>query len=79
MHLLHGKADAVMPYSHTIEAAMRLKALGCDFTAEVLPFVGHELHPDLVQLAVEKLQNHIPSRLWLQPGEADALNGKDAS
>lgn len=79
VHLLHGKADTVMPYSHTIEAAMRLKALGCDFTAEVLPFVGHELHPELMKLAVEKLQSHIPSRLWLQPGEADALNGKDAS
>lgn len=69
LHLLHGKADAVMPYSHAIDGAMRLKALGTDFTADVLPFIGHELHPDLVELAVEKLQQHVPARLWLQPGE----------
>lgn len=72
IHLLHGKADAVMPYSHAIHGAMRLKALGTDFTADVLPFVGHELHPDLVALAVDKLQHHIPSRLWLKPGEESA-------
>ena len=77
VHLLHGKADPVMPYSHAIHAAMRLKELGSDFTADVLPFVGHELHPEMVRLAVEKLQEHIPSRLWLQPGEADAHDGKD--
>lgn len=72
IHLLHGKADAVMPYSHVIEAAMRLKTLGADFTADVLPFIGHELHPDLMALAVEKLQHHIPARLWIQPGEEPA-------
>ncbi len=75
LHLLHGKADAVMPYSHAIDGAMRLKALGTDFTADVLPFIGHELHPDLVELAVEKLQQHVPARLWLQPGEDNT--GKD--
>ncbi len=69
LHLLHGKADAVMPYSHAIDGALRLKALGTDFTADVLPFIGHELHPDLVELAVDKLQHHVPARLWLKPGE----------
>ncbi len=69
IHLLHGKADAVMPYRHAIEGALRLKSLGADFTADVLPFVGHELAPALIELAVDKLQHHIPARLWLQPGE----------
>ncbi len=69
IHLLHGKADAVMPYSHAIEGALRLKALGADFTADVLPFIGHELHPELLELAVDKLQHHVPARLWLKPGE----------
>ncbi len=73
IHLLHGKADAVMPYRHAVEAAYRLKSLGADFTADVLPLVGHELHPDLAALAVDKLQHHIPARLWIQPGEEDAL------
>lgn len=70
IHLLHGKTDTVIPYRHAIEGALRLKALGADFTADVLPFVGHELHPELMAMAVEKLQQHIPARLWLQPGEA---------
>lgn len=69
IHLLHGKADTVMPYRHAIEAAYRLRSLGADFTADVLPLIGHELHPDLMALAVDKLQSHIPARLWLQPGE----------
>ncbi len=72
VHLLHGKTDAVIPYRHAIEGAYRLKALGADFTADVLPQVGHELHPDLIELAVDKLQHHIPARLWLQPGDAGA-------
>lgn len=71
IHLLHGKADAVMPYRHAIDAALRLKALGADFTADVLPFIGHELHPELLALAVDKLQHHVPARLWVQPGETD--------
>lgn len=74
VHLLHGKTDAVVPYRHTIEGAMRLRTLGADFTADVLPFIGHELHPELVALAVEKLQQHIPARLWLQPGEGEATS-----
>lgn len=69
LHLLHGKTDAVIPYRHTIEGAMRLRGLGADFTADVLPFVGHELHTELMDLAVQRLQQHIPARLWLQPGE----------
>lgn len=69
VHLLHGKNDGVMPYRHAIEGAMRLKSLGADFTADVLPFIGHELHPDLMTQAVEKLQQHIPARLWIQPGD----------
>lgn len=77
IHLLHGKTDAVMPYRHAIEGALRLKTLGADFTADVLPFIGHELHPDLVELAVDKLQHHVPARLWLQPGEDNA--GKQTS
>ena len=60
-----------MPYRYAIDAAMHLKTLGADFTADVLPFIGHELHPDLVTLAVDKPQNHIPPRLWLKPGEKD--------
>ncbi len=72
VHLLHGKNDTVMPYRHAVEGALRLKALGADFTADVLPFIGHELHPELLELAVDKLQHHVPARLWLKPGDEDS-------
>jgi phospholipase/carboxylesterase len=68
VHFLHGRTDAVVPYSHTVMAANHLRDLGADITADVLPFIGHEIHPDFVDLVVNKLTTHIPHRLW-----ADAL------
>lgn len=76
VHLLHGKTDPVIPYRHTIEAATRLKELGADFTADVVPFVGHELHPELLALAVDKLRHHIPARMWLKPDEENFAKEK---
>lgn len=68
VHMLHGKTDAVIPYRYTVEAAHHLRDLGADITAEVLPFIGHELHAEFVARIVNKLTTHIPQRLW-----ADAL------
>jgi phospholipase/carboxylesterase len=64
LHLIHGKSDPVIPYRHTIEAAQHLIGLGGDVTADVLPFVGHEISADVVDLVLERLQGHIPKRLW---------------
>lgn len=64
VHFLHGKADAVMPYGHAVEAAHHLVALGGDVTAEVLPFIGHEIHPEFIDAVVHKLTTHLPKRLW---------------
>ena len=64
IHFLHGKADTVMPYSHTVTAAHHLRDLGADITAEVLPFIGHEVHPDFMELVVTKLSTHVPKKLW---------------
>lgn len=66
IHLLHGKLDASVPYRHTIEAAHLLRDLGADITAEVLPFIGHELHAEFIARVVEKLTSHIPQRLWAE-------------
>lgn len=66
IHLLHGKSDAVIPYRHTVLAAHQLQALGADVTAEVLPFIGHEMHADFVDLIVQQLKTHIPSYLWAE-------------
>lgn len=64
IHFLHGKEDGVIPYQNTVMAAHALRDLGVDMTAEVLPFVGHEIHPDFVTLMVGKLSNHLSHRVW---------------
>jgi phospholipase/carboxylesterase len=63
-HLFHGKHDPVIPYRFAIEGAERLIALGADVTADVLPFVKHEIEAEILALIVERLQGHVPKRLW---------------
>ena len=79
-HFLHGRHDAVVHYSHSVHAAHHLRDMGCDITAEVVPFVGHELHPDLIELAITKLSTHIAPHLWTAAQEAAAAqkDGEDA-
>ena len=64
LHLLHGKQDEVIPYRHTIEAVQHLLGIGGDATADVLPFVGHTLVDDFVDLTIERLTGYVPKRLW---------------
>lgn len=75
IHLLHGKEDAVIPYRHTIDAAHTLLDLGGDVTADVLPFVGHGITDELVDLAVQRLKTHVPKRLWDEAMAADKPPG----
>jgi phospholipase/carboxylesterase len=69
-HFLHGKLDQLTPYRHSVDAAHHLRDMGCDITAEVVPFVGHDLHPDLIELAITKLSTHIAQHLWTAAQEA---------
>lgn len=64
IHLVHGKEDRVVPARHAIEAVNRLIALGADATADVVPGIGHEPHPALVEAAVGHLQTFLPRRVW---------------
>jgi phospholipase/carboxylesterase len=64
LFLVHGKADAVVHYGFTVEAAKHLVALGGDVVADVIPFVGHEIDDDVLDLVVERLKSHIPQRHW---------------
>ena len=78
-HFLHGRQDAVVHYSHSVHGAHHLRDMGSDITAEVLPFVGHELHPDLIELTITKLTTHIAPHLWTAAQEAAAEQyGEDA-
>jgi phospholipase/carboxylesterase len=64
LHLIHGKADAVIPYAHAVQAAQRVVALGGDVTADVLPFVGHEINAQIASLLIERLRGYLPRRRW---------------
>ena len=64
IHFLHGKSDTVIPYGFAVEAAHHLVASGGDITAEVLPFIGHEVHPEFIEAVITKLTTHLPKRLW---------------
>ncbi|MVW70953.1 esterase [Bordetella sp. 15P40C-2] len=64
IHLLHGADDAVMNVSYAQTAQAWLDSLHGDCTIDVASKVGHELHPALVQRAIERLQTCVPLRSW---------------
>jgi phospholipase/carboxylesterase len=64
LFLVHGKADDVVHYGFTVEAAQHLASLGADVVADVIPFVGHTIDAAVLELIVERLRSHIPKRLW---------------
>ena len=64
VHLFHGLDDRVLPPGPAIDSAERLVALGGDVTADVLPGIGHELHPRLVAQAIEQLRSFLPKKVW---------------
>jgi phospholipase/carboxylesterase len=72
IHMIHGKIDAVIPYAHTVHAAERLVELGADVTADVIPFVGHEIPQEISDLVIERLTTHVPQRLWKEAQSAAA-------
>lgn len=64
LHMFHGRLDPVIPYGFTVEAAQHLVQLGADLTADVVPFVGHQLNDEMGALMIERLRGHIPKRTW---------------
>jgi len=80
LHLLHGKLDPVIPYGFTVEAAQHLVAIGGDVTADVIPFVGHQINDDVATLLIERLRGHLPRRTWeaaLQAAQAGGTRPED--
>lgn len=72
IHLIHGKHDTVMPYGLTVAAAEHLVALGADVTADVLPFVRHEITDEVMQAVLDRLQRYIPQARWREALAAEA-------
>ena len=66
VHLFHGMADTTIPAAAAIDSAQTLVALGGDVTADVLPGIAHEMHPALMDRAIEQLRTFLPKKLWQQ-------------
>lgn len=64
LFLIHGKADPVIHYGYTVEAAEHLVALGADVVADVLPALGHAIDAAALNLLVQRLRTHVPKRHW---------------
>lgn len=64
LHLIHGKADSVVPYAHCVLAAEGLAAQGVDLTADIVPFLGHGIDDEVLRLVLERLRGHVPQRIW---------------
>ncbi|WP_418318345.1 esterase [Piscinibacter sakaiensis] len=79
LHLLHGLADEVVPATPVIDAANALVLLGADITADILPGIGHQLHPRLIDKAIEQLRTFLPRRLWREAMSEAPVLSKPAS
>ncbi len=64
IHLLHGEDDAIVPVAQAKAGYARLAELQGDATIDIASTVGHELHPALVRVALQRLQSHVPKRAW---------------
>jgi len=64
IHMVHGKSDTVIHYGYTVTGAEHLISLGADVTADVVPFVGHEVTTVVMDTVVERLLGHLPKRHW---------------
>jgi phospholipase/carboxylesterase len=78
-HFFHGMNDAVQPHGPAIDSARRLLALGGDVTADVLPGIAHELHPALIDKAIERLRTFLPKKVWRQAAAQAPLIPRVAS
>ena len=64
VHLFHGMDDTVIPAAAAVDSAQTLLELGADVTADVLPAIGHELHPLLLDKAIGQLRSFLPKKVW---------------
>ncbi len=78
LHLFHGGADTVIPADGSRQALERLAELQGDATLDIAEGIGHELHPVLIDCALQRLQTHIPLRTWQAAMGAEADRVSDA-
>lgn len=64
LHFLHGREDAIFTLADVQQAFEHLAQRRGDATLDVAHGVGHELHPALIECALQRLRTHIPRRTW---------------
>lgn len=64
LHLLHGAEDDRIAADHARAAFDHLAEREGDVTLDIAEGVGHELHPALLECAMQRLTGHIPQRTW---------------
>jgi phospholipase/carboxylesterase len=64
LHLFHGADDKVFPAEAVRTRFEELASLKADATIDIADGIGHELHPVLVDCALNRLRSHIPLRTW---------------
>lgn len=79
IHFLHGLQDSVVPHGPAVVSAQRLVALGGDVTADVVPGIGHELHPALIEKSIDQLRNFLPKKVWREAAAEAPLISRVAS
>lgn len=72
LHFIHGKSDPVIHYGHCVSAAERLVRLGGDITADVIPFLAHEINAEVMDMVLERFTGHIPKHQWEEVQKAAA-------
>ncbi|MDO4231371.1 MAG: hypothetical protein Q4D19_04495 [Lautropia sp.] len=64
LHLLHGKADPLVHYQHTVKAAEALVKQGGDVVADIVPHETGPVSEELVGWLMNRLMNRVPRHIW---------------
>lgn len=65
LHFFHGGADPVISAQHARAAVEHLATLeGADATLDIAERIGHQIHPAMLDCALNRLTRHIPLRTW---------------
>lgn len=64
LHLLHGKADPLVHFSHTVRAAEALVKQGGDVVADIVPHETGPVSDELLRWMMNRLTNRVPRHIW---------------
>lgn len=77
LHLLHGKADPLVHFGHTVKAAEALVKQGGDVVADIVPHETGPVSEELLRWMMNRLTNRVPRHIWqaaMRTTDDDAQN-----